>query len=63
MTAQTRFILKTISYLGLAVSIIPAFLAFAGVLSKQAYLNLMVVGMVMWFGSAVFWVKRDHLNE
>jgi hypothetical protein len=62
MTAQTRLILKAISYIGLAVSIIPAFLVFAGVLSKQVYLNLMIVGMVLWFGSAIFWVKRDHLN-
>ncbi len=63
MTAQTRLILKTISYIGLVVSIIPAFLVFAGALSKQVYLNLMIVGMVLWFGTAIFWVKRDHLEE
>ncbi len=63
MTAQTRLILKTISYIGLAVSIVPAFLFFAGVLSKQVYINLMIVGMVMWFGTAIFWVKRDHSSE
>lgn len=63
MTAQTRLILKIISYLGLAVSVAPAFLVFGGILSKPAYLNLMVIGMVMWFGTATFWIRRDHLGE
>ncbi|MBN1362729.1 MAG: hypothetical protein JW993_19175 [Sedimentisphaerales bacterium] len=63
MTAQTRLILKMVSYLGLAVSIVPAFLFFTGVLSKQTYFHLMIAGMVMWFGTAAFWVKRDHLGQ
>ena len=50
MTSRTKHILQAISFSGLALSIIPAFLVFTGVLSKEIYLHLMVVGMpdVVW---------------
>jgi hypothetical protein len=63
MTRQTRRILQTISFLGLALSVLPAFLVFGGVVSKQTHLYLMVLGMVMWFGTATFWIRRDHLGD
>lgn len=50
--------LKFISYLGLALSIVPALFFFTGAIGKPVYLNLLIVGMVMWFGTAIFWVKR-----
>ena len=62
MSTSTKLILKTISYLGLAVSLLAAFLVFGGVVSRQTYLWLMILGMVMWFGTATFWIKRDHLG-
>jgi hypothetical protein len=62
MTPQMRLVLKAISYLGLGLSIIPAFLVFGGVVSKDVHFRLMIVGMVMWFGTAIFWIKRDHLS-
>ena len=60
MKSLSKYILQAISYLGLALSIIPAFLVFGGILSKEVYLGLMLVGMVLWFSTAVFWVKKDH---
>lgn len=60
MTSQRRRILQTISFTGLALSIIPAFLVFGGLLSRQIYFHLMVAGMLMWFGTAVFWIRKDH---
>jgi hypothetical protein len=63
MTQQTRRILQTISFLGLAVSVLPAFLVFGGAVSKQTHLYLMLLGMVMWFGTATFWIRRDHLGD
>jgi hypothetical protein len=62
MTSRTKHILQVISFVGLALSIIPSFLVFGGALSKEIYLNLMVIGMLMWFCTAVFWIKRDHLD-
>ena len=60
MTSRTKLILQIISFLGLALSIIPAFLVFGGILSKEVYLGLMIVGMVLWFGTAVFWIRKEH---
>jgi len=62
MTSQKKLVLQLISFLGLALTIIPAFLAFGDILSKETYLWLMVLGMVMWFSTAIFWIKRDHLG-
>jgi len=62
MTSQKKLILQIISFLGLALSIIPAFLVFGAIISKETYLWLMVLGMVMWFSTAIFWIKRDHLD-
>ena len=63
MTQQTRRILQTISFLGLMVSVLPAFLVFGGVVSRQTHLHLMLLGMAMWFGTATFWIRRDHLGD
>jgi hypothetical protein len=60
MTSRTKHILQIISYLGLALSILPAFLVFVGILSKDNYLRLMLIGMVLWFSTAVFWIRKDH---
>lgn len=54
--------LKIASYIGLAFSIIPALMVFLGALSKDSYLNLMLVGMVLWFSTAILWIKPDHTN-
>ena len=63
MMPQTKAMLKTICYLGLALSLLPAFLVFGDVVSRQTYVRLMVLGMVLWFGTASFWIKRDHLGN
>ena len=60
MKSLSKYILQAISYMGLALSIIPALLVFGGILSKEVYLWLMLVGMVLWFGTAIFWIRKDH---
>lgn len=62
MSPVTKKILQTISLCGLVLSIIPAVLVYSGTFEKQTYLNLMLLGMLLWFSTAVFWVKRDHLG-
>jgi len=54
--------LKVLSYCGLVMSIAPAILVFAGLLSKETYLNLMFLGMLLWFGTAIWWIKPAHLE-
>lgn len=60
MTARTKRILQVVSFAGLILSIVPALFVFAGALSRETYQPLMVLGMVLWFGSAVFWVRKDR---
>jgi hypothetical protein len=62
MTSRIKHILQVISFVGLALSIIPSFLVFGGVVSKEVYFHLMAAGMAMWFCTAVFWIKKDHLS-
>jgi hypothetical protein len=62
MNPPTRKILQIISFCGLVLSILPAFLVYSGAFEKQTYLNLMLLGMLLWFGTAIFWVKKDHLS-
>ena len=62
MNATTKRILQTISFCGLALSVIPAFLVYGGTIEKQTYLNLMLLGMFLWLGTAIFWIKKDHLG-
>lgn len=63
MSSQKKFFLQVISFLGLALSIVPAFLVFWAIISKQTYLWLMILGMVLWFGTAIFWIKPGHLGK
>jgi hypothetical protein len=50
--------LKVVSYLGLGLTLIPAFLVFAGILSWNIHALLMMVGTVLWFITAPFWIKE-----
>ena len=63
MNSQKKFILQIISFIGLALSIIPVFLVFGGILVKDIYLQLMIAGMILWFATAVFWIKPDHFGQ
>jgi len=63
MTTLSGKLLRLVSYCGLMLSIVPAFLVWQGALAKSTYLSLMVVGMLLWFGAAVFWIKPDHSEE
>lgn len=63
MNSQKKLILQIISFIGLVLSIIPAFLLFGEMLAKDTYLQLMIVGMVLWFGTALFWIKPDHFGQ
>ncbi len=50
-------ILKIVSFIGLALTLIPAFFVFTGTISLDANKTLMLIGTVTWFISAVLWQK------
>ena len=54
-----KTILKAISYVGLAITITAPLLLWAGKISVDTNKALLIVGMFVWFGSAIFWIKHD----
>ena len=58
-----KLILKSISYVGLGMSIIPPLLVWAGILDMATNYKLLIVGMFLWFGTAIFWVKKHEESE
>ena len=52
-------LLKFISAIGLALTVVPAFLVFAGVIGWTTHATLMVIGMIVWFISAPFWMSEE----
>jgi len=52
--------LRFVSYLGLALSIIPPLLLWAGKLDLSTNYLLLNIGMVLWFGTSIFWVKKHQ---
>lgn len=55
---MNKKLLITISFIGLALTIIPSFLVFAQKIPLEQNKTLMFTGTVIWFVSAPFWMKR-----
>ena len=53
-----NIILKIISYLALAGTIVPALLVFSGSMDLQANKNIMAISMVVWFVTAPLWINK-----
>lgn len=63
MTTTTKRFLQFLSFCGLALSIVPALLVFPGVITKDLYFKLITGGMLLWFSTAVLWIKPDDLGD
>ena len=55
-----KTILIVLSVLGLILTIALAFLVFAGTIPWTAHSHLMAAGMVLWFGTAPFWLGKKE---
>lgn len=53
------FVLKAASFLGLALTVVPAFLVLTGSLTWRTHAVLMAVGALLWFATAPFWMVRE----
>ena len=51
-----RTLLKVISIAGLGLTVVPSFFVFAGRIAWATHAALMLVGTVLWFASAPFWM-------
>ena len=52
-------ILKIISFIGLALTIVPSLLVLGGIIQPSLHKQLMAVGMVLWFAGAYFWINKE----
>lgn len=52
-----------ISYLGLVCTILPSILVLKEALTLQNHFWLMGIGLILWFGTAPFWMKSKSLDE
>ena len=51
-------LLKIVSFLGLAGTIIPSILVFMGSISSSQNTFIMAISMVLWFATAPFWINK-----
>jgi hypothetical protein len=54
---------KLLSYLGLALTVGPSLLMWAGVITDQQNKLLMLIGALLWFATAPLWMKRRKTSE
>ncbi len=52
-------ILKIISYLALAGTIIPSMLVFFGDMDLQTNKNIMTISIIIWFATVPFWINKN----
>lgn len=53
-----KLLLKLISFIGLALTVVPAFLVFVGTLELNMHKNLMLIGTLLWFIPTPFWINK-----
>jgi hypothetical protein len=53
-----RHVFKYLSFLGLAMTVVPAFLVFAGQLDLAAHQVWMLAGTGLWFVTAPLWIRK-----
>lgn len=58
-----KMILKLFSFIGLALTIVPAFLVWNNNVSIDTYKNLMLIGSLTWFVSAPFWMFQKQNSQ
>lgn len=61
MKKSFKAILIILSFIALAMTVVPAFLVFANVISLQEHKHYMFAGTIIWFATAPFWMgkKKD----
>lgn len=52
-------LLKALSFLGLGLTAVPAFLVFAEVIVWDTHATLMLVGTLLWFATSPFWMQEE----
>tara|TARA_R110002020_G_scaffold475921_1_gene714559 strand:+ start:7679 stop:7867 length:189 start_codon:yes stop_codon:yes gene_type:complete len=56
-------ILKIIPFAALALTLIPSFLVLKGSITPELSKTLMLIGTIIWFGTASFWMNKSEEEE
>jgi len=52
-----KILLKIVSIIGLALTVVPSFMVFSGSMEFSMHTTLALIGTFLWFLSAPFWMK------
>lgn len=63
MNRIVRIILIVVSFIGLALTILPSIMVFTRIIEMKLNFNLMIIGTILWFGTAPFWMRSKKLEE
>jgi len=55
-----RLILRGVSVIGLALTLIPSVLVLLNVISWNLHADLMTAGMIVWFATAPGWMRPSR---
>ena len=54
-----KLILMILSYLGLALTLLPSFFVFFNAIEFSTHTQLMLAGTILWFVTAPFWIGKE----
>lgn len=58
-----KTIIKLISVIGLALTLVPAFLVYQGSIDLDMNKTLMLIGTLCWFFTAPYWMNKTTKPE
>ena len=58
-----KILLKVTSFLGLSLTVMPAFFVLGGSMTWNTHAVLMIAGTVFWFATAPFWMRSSEEGE
>ncbi len=56
-----KILLIILSAIGLGLTIVPSVLVFIQDISLESHKQFMLIGMILWFATAPFWIKEQEL--
>lgn len=56
-------VLKIISFSGLVLTVLPSVLMFHSKINFQQHADYMLLGTILWFVTAPFWIGKENKNK
>lgn len=53
-----KILLQILSIIGLMFTLLPSFFHFFKIISLDTHKMFMLIGTILWFGTAVFWIGK-----